>query len=335
MSRFFFVTGQWILHHPKYTLQNNFISQNVYLCIELNAHAIISLLILLRDSHKNDGAFLPWLLGSQTCEKTFRLARSTTSTFSTIINFSMLGLMRRLHRLQIQSQLQAESHASEVIYPQVKKHKKKDGRRGFVIHSLKDITNDKICQAVTIANIKAKEAIEKLGMDVHNVEKDEDGNDENRDSDTDIDHDEQLDKDTGIINNVVKEVCMEDSQDLKTDIQSLSGFISDGVKTNLCHLQSALSKISTTSNKCATQTYTPLLELSNGTSIRKTTAVWLFQEGERVSSDRLFRVRAKQPFNTDSTATRSDTSSRVNGALPQVMETVEVGEMWVFNKDNG
>ena len=49
----------------------------------------------------------------------------------------------------------------------------------------------------------------------------------------------------------------------------------------------------------------------------------------------LFSVRAKQPFNTDSTATRSDTSSRVNGALPQVMETVEVGEMCVFNKDNG
>ena len=93
-----------------------------------------------------------------------------------------------------------------------------------------------------------------------------------------------------------------------------------------CNLQNILSKISTTSNKCATQTYTPLLELSNGTFIRKTTAVWLFQEGERVSSDRLFRVRAKQPFNTDSTATRSDTST-VNGALPQVMETVEVGEM--------
>ena len=134
-------------------------------------------------------------------------------------------------------------------------------------------------------------------MDVHNVEKDEDQYDENRDSDTDVDDDdEHLDKDTGVINNVVKEVCMEDSQDIKKDIQSLSGFISDGVKTNLCNLQNALSKISTTSNKCATQTYTPLLELSNGTFIRKTTAVWLFQEGERVSSDRLFRVRAKQPF---------------------------------------
>ena len=30
--------------------------------------------------------------------------------------------------------------------------------------------------------------------------------------------------------------------------------------------------------------------------IHKTTAVWLLQEGERVSADRLFRVRSKQPF---------------------------------------
>ena len=30
--------------------------------------------------------------------------------------------------------------------------------------------------------------------------------------------------------------------------------------------------------------------------IHKTTAVWLFQEGERVSADRLFRVRETQPY---------------------------------------
>ena len=36
----------------------------------------------------------------------------------------------------------------------------------------------------------------------------------------------------------------------------------------------------------------------NGKSmfISKTTAVWLLQEGERVSTDRLFRVRSKQPY---------------------------------------
>ena len=100
---------RWILENPKYTLKENFITENAYMCIELNAHAIVTLVILLRDIYQEDKAYLPWLLGSQTCEKAFRLVRSMTSTFSTMINFSMLGLMRRLHRLQLQSQLQAES----------------------------------------------------------------------------------------------------------------------------------------------------------------------------------------------------------------------------------
>ena len=39
--------------------------------------------------------------------------------------------------------------------------------------------------------------------------------------------------------------------------------------------------------------------------IHKTTAIWLFQEGERISSDQLFRVRCKQPFSDNSTAGKS------------------------------
>ena len=57
------------------------------------------------------------------------------------------------------------------------------------------------------------------------------------------------------------------------------------------------------------------------------TAIWLFQEGERVPwTD--FRVRAKQPFSND-TMTHFDEYPAVNGALPLIMETVEVGYMGV------
>ena len=47
--------------------------------------------------------------------KNIRSARSMSSTFSTVMNFSVLGLLRRLHRLKIQSQLQAESYQSGII----------------------------------------------------------------------------------------------------------------------------------------------------------------------------------------------------------------------------
>ena len=45
--------------------------------------------------------------------------------------------------------------------------------------------------------------------------------------------------------------------------------------------------------------YTPFVKVKvKGESvlIRKTTAIWLFQETEKISADRLFRARLKQPF---------------------------------------
>ena len=60
--------------------------------------------------------------------------------------------------------------------------------------------------------------------------------------------------------------------------------------------------------------------------VRKSTLVWLFEEGERVSSDRLFRVRAKQPF---STSIQSDNSLN-NFMLPEVKEFIEIGEFCIF-----
>ena len=107
---------QWIVLSPQYTLKNNFVTNNAYMCVELNAHALISFVMTIRDNF-NDDNFLPWWLGSQSCEKAFRAARSMTSTFSTVINFGMLGLLRRLHRLQIQANLQAESIETGIIFP--------------------------------------------------------------------------------------------------------------------------------------------------------------------------------------------------------------------------
>ena len=128
---------QWILLHPKYTLRDNFITSNAYMCIELNAHALITYLMVVRSQISSDQmAFLPWLLGSQVCEKTFRTARSMSSTFSSVLNFSILGLLRRLHRLQIQSVLQAQSEESKIKFPRIDRHCSKEGTNNYQNKSL-------------------------------------------------------------------------------------------------------------------------------------------------------------------------------------------------------
>ena len=84
---FFLYWRQWLLSVPSYSLVNNFITRNAYLCIKLNAHAVIIFMRTLHD-HYSDGAalFNPWKLGSQSCEKTYRNVCSMTSTFSTVVN---------------------------------------------------------------------------------------------------------------------------------------------------------------------------------------------------------------------------------------------------------
>ena len=88
----------WIKLNKAFNTKNNFITANAMSCIELNAHSLIIFIRTLRDHIPNGSDyFLPWLLGSQPCESTFRAARSMTGTFSTVVNFSLLGFLQRLH----------------------------------------------------------------------------------------------------------------------------------------------------------------------------------------------------------------------------------------------
>ena len=131
---------QWVVLSSRYTLGNNFITLNAYMCIELNAHSLIIFILTLRNCLPDSG-FLPWLLGSQSCEKAFRAARSMSSIFSTVINFGMLGLLRRLHRLHVQFCLESQSEETGIMYPRIQEHKIKDGHGKVCFQSVKSVTD--------------------------------------------------------------------------------------------------------------------------------------------------------------------------------------------------
>ena len=81
-----------------------------------------------------------------------------------IINFSMLGLLRCLHRSQIQLNLQAQSEMTGIKYPQVCNHKSKDGKNSCADYSLNDVSDKKIGETVVGANLAAKTSVESLGI---------------------------------------------------------------------------------------------------------------------------------------------------------------------------
>lgn len=62
--------------------------------------------------------------------------------------------------------------------------------------------------------------------------------------------------------------------------------------------------------------------------IRKSTAVWLFNEGERLPSDRLFRIRNTQPFNTMA-AEDKQASKELN-----VSDIICIGDICTFHIEN-
>ena len=135
------------------------------MCIELNAHAPITFLLTACDSLPPDSkCFMPWKLGSQSCEKIFRAARSMTSTFSIVINFRMVGLLRRLHRLHIQVCQEADCNQTGIRYPRVEAHKKKDGHHQAKVYRVDSMTDQDIAEAVRCAREAAQQIVAELGM---------------------------------------------------------------------------------------------------------------------------------------------------------------------------
>lgn len=87
----------WMQQQPAYHLDKNFITSNCYACIEINAHSIVKCTSNLHSTNEPQ-LFAPNLFDSQPCESTFRQLRSMSTTFSTIVNCSVLKFINRVKK---------------------------------------------------------------------------------------------------------------------------------------------------------------------------------------------------------------------------------------------
>ena len=312
--------------------------------------------MIIRDHFNADfSLFVPWQLGSQSCEKVFRSARSMSNIFSTVINFSLLGLLRRLHRLQIQSNLQAQSEVTGIAYPQVHKHESKDGTNSFISYSIDSISNTAIGEAVSLAHIAAKASIDSLGMDALLNEYEQSSNlpvpdtDTLSDCDADVDSDLDTDEEVEDPSDALVESSIECASDIEKDIAALtsSDLIDSGVKQKLTSFKQSFPQFKRSSNSTIPiytlsqditdekMVISPFLEVKHenySIFIRKTTVLWLLQESERVSNDRLFRIREKKPFSSESTKFEKQTRKQED-TLPEISSDVKLGEIGVFMRN--
>lgn len=102
-----FILRIWKSHIKQSKTQRmatHFISSNCYSCVEINAHALVILMLNLREK-KLDHLFKPDLFGSQQCEHTFRQIRSLSSTYSTVTNASMLEILHKMSRVDLMNRI--------------------------------------------------------------------------------------------------------------------------------------------------------------------------------------------------------------------------------------
>ena len=231
-----------------------------------------------------------WFTGSQACEEVFRLLRSMTSTFSTIVNFSMKGIFERIHKLNYLSSMEC---SSDVAFPRVKRR----------LLQIKD-ESEKTFEYCTVDDIKVyideakEEAIEltkTCGMVLPSY------------------NDEYLLEDTMRMESVINDAINVDGEIFENDddAQLHGGDTIDyiTVQEDISNLRlakqssSGLPTYGIMSNDvpsdCRTYSYknnnkTPFIQYQNR-YIRKSTALYLIQENLNVSNDRLLRVRSNQP----------------------------------------
>lgn len=147
---------EYIQKSPFYELINNFITNNTYMCVEINAKSLVQLINFFRN-RKTPKEFLPGLFDSQTCEKTFRLFRSMGTTQFTRINFTILDLIHMIGRIEVQNDISyCKLNGVEGVEMPHKRKKK------TVCYELP--TNEQLNDTIEKAKMEAIKMAETLGI---------------------------------------------------------------------------------------------------------------------------------------------------------------------------
>ena len=93
-------------------VQQFFITKVSYESIEINAHQMIYLVLLVEEKILPVESLQVFLFISQPYESTFRSARSMSGSFSSIVNFSTTQFLRRAQKLLVLNRIKSKSETS-------------------------------------------------------------------------------------------------------------------------------------------------------------------------------------------------------------------------------
>ncbi|CAF2204898.1 unnamed protein product [Rotaria magnacalcarata] len=128
-----------ILGYRVETKTNLFITGPALFSIELNAHSLLAVCLLVCQHKLPDSALSISKYSSQPCEATFRLTRSMSGAFSSVVNFTTDQFLKRAGKLSVLTDLENQNESGQLDCPlQLPKHHK---RRRKVAASKKSASN--------------------------------------------------------------------------------------------------------------------------------------------------------------------------------------------------
>lgn len=268
-----FILRIWsdFLTAANYSAQENFVSQNVYDCIEVNAICLTRCIMCLRNN-EIPGMFKPYLFDSQPCERTFRQMRSMTTLNWTRINFGILDLLNLIERVELQNDIIYHRLANIIKFPRVTMNQCADE---FELPSNEDIlvTIKKSLKAAVETTSKFEMAHDELNIGKCRSKKPRIWQKQNL---TDEFSDEEFDEDLENVDSI--ENRMEHLNLRSYDNVAASGAVDEGSK------------------------FIEVYDEENGSSkiVLKSSIVWLLSDSTaKLSSDRLKRVQGTHPHKLD------------------------------------
>ena len=87
-----------------------FITRPCYLSVEINAHTLVYLALLVIQGRAKEEVLRIYDFNSQTFENTFRIARSMSGTFSSVTNFSVYQFLQRAEKVSLLQSIRCDTN---------------------------------------------------------------------------------------------------------------------------------------------------------------------------------------------------------------------------------
>lgn len=100
------------------TKRHVFITYQSHFSVEINAHSLVYLAALFAEGQISSESLTIYLQNSQTCESTFRSARSISSACSGGVNFTVSQFLSRIKKLSMLQHIKSNADENKLRFPQ-------------------------------------------------------------------------------------------------------------------------------------------------------------------------------------------------------------------------